>query len=126
MRLAAAIGAMLLFAAGPAAAEQVRFTGNTTADATLIRDALQNILRHAYGTQGCASLTAVEAAVLPGYVPADDRYRVQQSDVRYERWDAVLCERPVSYLVGFWPSPEGGTMFQVSHPLPADVPPGSR
>ena len=117
--------AMMLFAAAsPAAADQVRFTGRTSAtDPILIRDALQNILRYAHATQQCTTLSSVEASVLPAdYRPADPRYRVADGPVTYERWDAVLCGRSTPFLVGFWPAPEGGTMFQVSHPIPDDLP----
>jgi|GEM_PF-6376969 len=46
-----------------------------------------------------------------GYVPKDPKYRVTQARVTYERWDANLCGRVTPFLIGFWPSPEGGTMF---------------
>lgn len=119
-----ALAALLCFTATPAAAQQVRFTGYTTAEPTLIRDTLNQLVRHAAATQACTELTAVEAAVLPpDYRPADPRYRAAAEgaaeDVTYERWDAMLCGRTVAYLVGFWPSPEGGTMFQLSHPFPS-------
>ena len=114
---------VLLFVFGQGAPQQVHFTGRTTADATLIRDALQNVVRYGDALQQCTTLSAVEARVLPAdYRPRDSRYHIAGAEVRYEHWDAVLCGRPTAFLVGFWSAPQGGTMFQVSYPLPDDVP----
>jgi len=120
MRLAV-LGMILLACGQPAAAQQVRFTGETRADERLIADALQQLARHAYATQNCATLTELEATVLPESFDPGPRYRVQPAGVRYERWNAILCGRSVAYLIGFWPSAEGGFMFQVSHPFPEVV-----
>lgn len=110
-------------AAGAAGPQQVHFTGRTTADAVLIRDALGNIMRFAAARDNCSTLSAVEADVLPAdYVPADPKYRVGEGRVTYERWDAHLCGRVTRFLVHFWSAPQGGTMFSVSYPYPADAP----
>jgi hypothetical protein len=106
-----------------ASPQQVRFTGRTTADAVLIGDALGNILRFASASRNCQALSAVEASVLPAdYVPGDPKYRVGEGKVVYERWDANLCGEVTTFLVHFWPSPQGGTMFSVSYPYPPDAP----
>ena len=129
MRIAGALGAMVLACSHPAMAQQVRFTGQTGADQTLLRDALQQLARHAYATLSCATLTAVSSTVLPDGFEPRPANRVAARIVRYERWDATLCGRTVSYLFGYWPSPEGGSMFQVSYPFPAQaeaVSPASR
>jgi hypothetical protein len=103
-----------------ARADQVRVTGESTADATLIRDAVQQILRIGAGALECHELTAVEASVLPDdWRPADPKYRLGPPGTRYERWEATLCGRAVPFLIGFWDAPEGGTMFQVGYPFPA-------
>lgn len=110
----------------PARADQVHFTGHTTVDELVIRDALQNILRVAVAREQCNQLSAVEARVLPAdYRPADPAYRVAP-DARYERWEVTLCGRVVPFLLGFWSAPEGGTMFQVGHPFPAEPRPMPR
>ena len=103
-----------------ARADQVRVTGQSTADAILIRDAVQQILRVGAGALECNKLTAVEASVLPDdWRPADPEYRLGPPGTRYERWEATLCDRVVPFLLGFWDAPEGGTMFQVGYPFPA-------
>jgi hypothetical protein len=108
--------------AAPARADQVHFTGSTTVDAVVIRDALQNILRIAAANEQCNVLSAVEASVLPaGYRPPP-AYAAAGAEARYERWDASLCGRVVPFLLSFWSPPEGGTMFQIGYPYPAEVP----
>lgn len=118
MRKAAALGFMMLVCGSPAFGQQVRFTGTTSADPILIRDALQQLARHAYAAEGCSSLTEVSSEILPESFEPGPTYRVAAKGVRYERWNATLCGRSVSYLFGYWPSPEGGSLFQVSHPFP--------
>ena len=103
-----------------ARADQVRVTGESTADATVIRDVLQQILLVGAGALECNQLTLVEASVLPeGWLPADPKYRPGPPGTRYERWEATLCGRVVPFLLGFWDAPGGGTMFQVGFPFPA-------
>lgn len=117
--LAAALSLAAMLPA-PARADQVRVTGYSTADATLIRDAVQQILLVSAGALECNELTAVEASVLPeDWRPADQKYRPGPAGTRYERWEATLCGRVVPFLLGFWDAPEGGTMFQVGYPFPA-------
>ena len=127
MRLAFTLGVLLLMCSQTAPAAQVRFTGRTNADPVLIKDALQDILRVAQANQGCTTLSDVRSTVLPeDYVPEDERYRVAEAKVRYERWDVTLCDRPDSFLFSFWPSPEGGSLFALGYPLPADLPPAGQ
>ncbi len=119
---AARLATLLLATAAPAHADQVRFTGQTTADGLLIRDALQNILRFAYATRQCTTLTAVEANVLDAYEPQDPMYRVGSGQITYESWSATLCGETIKFLISFWPSVEGGTMFGIGYPYPPDAP----
>lgn len=106
--------------ATPARADQVHFTGTTTVDAAVIHDALQNILRVAAVSEHCSMMTAVQSSLLPqGYRPPHG-YEVAAAGAHYERWNVTLCGRVVPFLLGFWTPPEGGTMFQVSYPYPAD------
>ena len=123
MRLLISAAVAAIFAAAPARADQVRFTGNTTADTTLIRDALQNILRFGYATQNCSSLEAVEATLLPtSYKPKDAATRPEQGNGTYESWIATLCGKPEKFLLTFWPAEQGGTMLAITHPYPEDAP----
>lgn len=123
MRVAAAFALLLASSApSPARADQVHFTGTTSVDAVVIRDALQNILRVA-AARGCNQLSAVEASLLPSdYAPPDRNDYGERPGLRYERWNVTLCRSVIPFLLGFWTPPEGGTMFQIVLPLPADVP----
>ena len=111
-----------LFLVVPAKAAQVRFTGDTTANVTLIQDALRNVMLFG-SSQGCSSLELVEARVLsPGYVPKDAATRPEAGKGTYEAWTATLCGKPTKFLITFWPAAEGGMMFAVTYPYPADAP----
>jgi hypothetical protein len=124
MRRPALFLALLLAfgAATSARADQVRFTGATSVDAVVIRDALQNILQVA-AARGCNRLEAVEASLLPAdYRPAGSNDHAERPGLRYERWNATLCGHILPVLLGFWTAPQGGTMFQITIPYPADAP----
>lgn len=113
----------VVFITTPASADQVHFTGETTADASLIKDTLQNIMRYAYAAQGCSAFGAVEASVLPAsYKPKDSSTRPEKGKGTYESWTATLCGKPTKLLITFWPADDGGTMFAVGFPYPADAP----
>jgi hypothetical protein len=115
--------AAVFFGAAPATADQVRFTGNTTADTTLIRDALQNILLVGQAQLKCTSLEAVEATILsPKYRPPEAYAQPDKRKSTYESWNATLCGRPTKFLITFWPADDGGTMFAVGYPYPRDAP----
>jgi hypothetical protein len=110
-------------AAAPARADQVHFTGTTSVDNIVIRDALQNIALVA-ASRGCTQITAVEARLLPAdYRPTDADQHGDRPGLRYERWDVTLCGAVLPFLLAFWQPPEGGTMFQITLPYPADAPP---
>ena len=120
--------AAALAAAAPDAAQpsQIRFTGHTTADATLIRDALNEVARFSGHALKCGELTAVEASILPdGWQPADPNYRIGPPGTRYERWAVAQCGRTVPFLLGFWNAAEGGTLFQVGYPFPEEPRPAA-
>jgi hypothetical protein len=107
----------------PANAEQVRFTGSTTADVTLIKDALHNILLYGVARDECSSLESVEAKILsPSYKPADAATRPEAGKGTYESWTATLCGKPTKVLMTFWPADDGGTMLAITVPYPADAP----
>jgi hypothetical protein len=123
MRRILALALLLAFgAAAPARAEQVRFTGATSVDEVVIRDTLENILRVA-AARGCNRLDAVEASMLPAaYRPPGSGDDSERPGLRYERWNVTLCGIVLSHLLAFWQPPEGGTMFQITLPYPADAP----
>jgi len=50
------------------------------------------------------------------------RYRTEEPDVIYERWDVQLCDKTETFLLAFWPSEAGGMMFKISFPPPNDLP----
>ena len=107
----------------PARADEVRFTGNTTADVTLIKDALHNILLYGNAADQCSNLESVEAKILsPSYKPSDAATRPEAGKGRYESWTATLCGKPTKFLMTFWPANDGGTMFAITVPYPADAP----
>ena len=119
---ALAFASGLALAASPAWADQVHFTGTTTVDQVVIRDTLQNIAQVA-AARGCSQLTAVDATVLPAsYRAPDADQRGDRPGLHYERWDVTLCGSTIPHLVGFWPAADGGTMFQITLPYPADAP----
>jgi hypothetical protein len=105
----------------PAPAVEIAFTGQTTADARLIGDAMQEVVRFSAHALKCDKLTAVKASMQPeGWQPADSNFRIGPASTRYERWEVAQCGRIVPFLIGFWKAPEGGTMFQVAHPFPGE------
>lgn len=112
-----------LLCAFPANAEQLSFTGRTTADIILIKDALRHIQLIGQGERNCGTISAVEATVLPeSYSPRKPFPPVAANRVIYESWSANLCGDVVKFLISFWSSDDGGTMFAVTHPYPADAP----
>ena len=125
MRIATSLAAFaaLLLAAGmtaPARADQVHFTGDTSADAAVIRDALQNVLRVTAVSEHCSTMSAVQSSLLPQNYRPPRGYDAAPATAHYERWDVTLCGRVVPFLLGFWTPAEGGTMFQIGYPYPTD------
>lgn len=112
--------ALLTFVTGaPALADQVHFTGDTTVDEVVIRDALQTIARVAAARENCGTMSDVEASLLPADYRPPEGYAVAPAGGHYELWNVTLCGRVVPFLLGFWTPPEGGTMFQIGYPYPA-------
>jgi hypothetical protein len=123
MKAAIAMAVASLGFSQPARADRVRFTGNTTADVTLIKDALHNIVLYRVAKDQCSSLESVEAKILsPSYKPADAATRPEAGKGTYESWTATLCGKPTKVLMTFWPADDGGTMFAITAPYPADAP----
>jgi hypothetical protein len=118
-----ALGLVALAISQVSLADQVHFNGQTTANDLLIKDTLENILLFARATEKCSSLEAVDAVILPtNYAPSDPHYRAGKGTVTYESWNATLCGKHIKFLISFWPSSEGGTMFAVGYPYPRDAP----
>ena len=99
----------------------MRFTGQTTADLQLIKDALRQIQLIGQARNDCGVISAVEASVHPqDYLPSE-AHRVGEGQVTYETWSTIMCDTEAKFLISFWEAPEGGTMFAVGYPHPTDA-----
>jgi len=102
-----------------AGADQVRFTGDTTADDALVHDTMQQLLLVVNGRVRYSLVQLVESEILPPPYSPPAASRVQSSaKAHYERWTATFCGMKVPFLISFWPATDGGTMFSVTHPFP--------
>lgn len=103
----------------PAFAQQVRFTGETTANETLLVDTLRTVALLGPGRFSCPTVEAVEAQVLPeSFSPPGNDNPEGTNPTTYERWDANFCGKIVPLLIAFWPAEQGGMMFRVGLPFP--------
>ena len=94
--------------------EQVRFTGQTSADEQLIHDAFQDIARYIRESLSCPSIEQVVAEVLPeGAVKHDPTQAEGTSAATYEQWTVSYCGRSRPFLVVFWAAKDGGTMYRI-------------
>jgi hypothetical protein len=102
--------------------DQLRFTGNTRADITLIKDALRNVQLFAQAKFNCQSIEAVEAEVLPlGYTPPGGPHPEGEAKSQYESWLVTMCGRKKKFLLATWQSPPTpGVMFRVGYPFPSE------
>ena len=104
----------------PVSAQQVRFTGQTSADDTLVVDALNTVALLGPSRFDCPTVEAVEAQVLPkSFTPPSKDNPEGSSPTTYERWDSTFCGKTVALLIAFWPAADGGMMFRVGLPFPA-------
>ena len=111
VRVFAAI--MLLLIAATVQA-QVRFTGQTTADVTLIKDVLGNIRLYGEATLKCAGIESVSSEILPKSYQRPMPAPEGSNPARYERWTVTMCSRSTDFLVTFWHVPgDDGTTFGV-------------
>ena len=96
------------------AQEQVKFTGNTTADEKLIHDAFQDIAVYMRESLKCASIDLVETKVLPdGAVKRDASQPEGTGPATYEQWTVTSCGKKHPFMVVFWSAKEGGTMYRI-------------
>lgn len=102
--------------------DQLRFTGHTRADITLIKDALRNVQLIAQAKFNCQSIEAVEAEVLPfGYQPPGGPHPEGDAKSQYESWVVTMCGRKEKFLLATWQVPSTpGTMFRVGYPFPSE------
>lgn len=105
-----------------AIAEQLRFTGQTTANVVLIKDTLRQIQLVGQAQTNCGVISAVEASILPKNYQPSKAYRVGTWSVIYETWSTMMCGNEIKFLISFWPAPDGGMMFAVGYPYPSDAP----
>jgi hypothetical protein len=109
----AALAGILAFASS-VAQDQVRFTGNTTADETLMHDAFQGIALYIRESLKCSGIELVEAEVLPpDSVKRDESQPEGTNPATYERWTVTYCGKTQPFLVVFWTAKEGGTMYRI-------------
>jgi hypothetical protein len=114
--------ATLTMTSPPAHAEEVHFSGQTTVDMVVAKDVLQNIQQIGLAELGCGVIQDVQSEIMPAsYAPAATDNYAGQAKETYERWKVTLCGKSTSFLLGFWPAPEGGTDFHVSYPFPRDA-----
>jgi len=101
--------------------DQLRFTGNTRADITLIKDALRNVQLLAQAKFACENIEAVEAEALPeDYKPPGGPYPEGEAKTQYESWIVTLCGRKDQFLIATWHTPPNpGVMFRVGFPFPS-------
>ncbi len=103
----------------PAFAQQVSFTGDTTANETLLVDTLRTVALLGPGQFSCPTVEAVEAQILPeSFSPPGNDNPEGANPTTYERWDATFCGKVVPLLIAFWPAEQGGMMFRVGLPFP--------
>jgi len=103
----------------PAFAQQVSFTGQTTANDTLLVDTLRTVALLGPGQFNCPTVEAVEAQALPeSFSPPGNDNPEGSNPTTYERWDATFCGKVVPMLIAYWPAAEGGMMFRVGLPFP--------
>jgi hypothetical protein len=106
--------AMLSSATMGSAQSEVRFTGETTADEALIDDVMRNLVSYIHDSLRCENVELVEAKVLPAEsIERDPADPEGKNPATYERWDARYCGTSKSFLVVFWASKQGGTMFRI-------------
>jgi len=100
--------------------DQLRFTGTTRADMTLIKDALRNVQLIAQAKFNCQSIEAVEAEVLPfDYKPTGGPHPEGEAKSQYESWLVTMCGRKEKFLIATWQAPSTpGVMFRVGYPFP--------
>lgn len=116
------LAALAVVMADAAQAETFRFTGTTTADTVVVRDALQHVQLMGEGITNCRVIGGVEADLMPrGFKPAGLTPNIDGAPEVYERWIVSLCGKRLPLLLTFWPARQGGTMFRVTHPFPADA-----
>jgi hypothetical protein len=103
----------------PALAQQVRFTGDTTANETLLVDTLRTVALLGPSQFSCPTVEAVQAQVLPeSFSPPGNDNPEGRNPTTYERWDATFCGKVVPVLIAFWAAEQGGMMFRVGIPFP--------
>ena len=121
MKLLALLIALAVGVCSPhAEAEEVPFTGRTSANVHLIKDVLQDIQLIGRGALSCDSITSVRSILLPSdYRPSGGPFPEGRSRTIYERWQVELCGTKEDFLVAFWAPPAGeeGVVFRVAHPF---------
>jgi hypothetical protein len=122
MRVALVLTAMGVLIGPPVEAETFRFTGTTTVDMTVAKDALRVVQQIGSAKLDCGVIQSVEVEVLPStYAPSNTDNYAGSAKETYERWTVTLCGKTEPFLLGFWPASDGGVMFHVGYPFPPDA-----
>ncbi|WP_419808568.1 hypothetical protein [Sphingomonas sp.] len=116
--IAAAIVAGSAVASQPAAAYDIRITGQTLASRQLAVDVLRDIAAYSKATGGCSFVFSADMRVLPARAtPPVTRSRGGHA----EQWTLNLCAAKQRFQVAMWPSPRGGTDYAIT-PLTGRMP----
>jgi hypothetical protein len=118
--------AVALASSAGAAPTQVRVSGTSNADGTLIHDIVQHITLFGAAFH-CPAPSSIEPSVISrSSIPASADYRVESDQAGYEDWKADFCGKTEEFLVTYWPDPNGGSFLKVTHPYPIGAPHGGR
>jgi hypothetical protein len=80
-----------------------------------IRDVMQHLISYIQNNLKCEDIKLVEADLLPEEsIKRDPTDPEGTGPATYENWVATYCGTSTSFLVVFWASKEGGTMFRIA------------
>jgi hypothetical protein len=109
-----------------AAPVPVRLTGMSQADEALRKDILQNVTMFGVAFD-CPAPSEVQTSIITAArIPSAANYRAPSDKASYEEWKANFCGRTESFLISFWPDPNGGSFLNVTYPYPEGAPRGGR
>jgi hypothetical protein len=101
--------------------KNIQFSGKTTAGPALVNNVIANIMSISTKRLKCGSITQVTQEIMPArYKPGGETFD-ESATMTFEKWIPTLCGKEIAFLVGFWPVADGGTMFRVVLPFPAQA-----
>lgn len=112
---AAALAATTVIGSSPAAAYQLKITGQSRASSQLKVDVLRQIAEYSSRTGGCRFLYSAHMTVMPrGYVPRQPTRPAPALGGHYEVWTVNACAAKQRFQVAMWPSRRGGADFAIT------------